>query len=580
MATHKTSQSGGGSAGAGGGAGGSGGSHTPHAKGRRSSSAMAAAGNIAAAVGAPLTGEPQPSLFDFFYEELLTQLMNSGSLADQLPDDFMRQQTDIDRVEYLMGLRPFVREFEIPGKVGVKSLEKSTRYREEGNRLFQSEQATQAILFYNKALAYAPHPDHDTYQMTPPSSSSAASAAEERHHHPGEKKRSPPSKYEALSFCYANRSAALRKLGQYDDCLRDVARAARFGYPRENIYKLWERKAKCYQGMRRYEMAVKCFRQAVQALKESTLSDNQKTLKSHEIQGWIRDLRAHLAQHAAAAAATAGVGGQELAGSLDTGSDKGSDSGGGGSGSGGGLPDIPLMGATGPIVIVPDPVPRRKASTMTLPPPEPTTPIPPKPERRSFRRKKTLKKEKLPPSPLPTLPNGGGGDSGSLGGGSGNESNTSLNRTPSGSAAAASSSSSPPATAYQMQQQWQTPMVGELQKANSNSQMSISQLSTTGIKPEMDVPDLSYGLNLRMPSASCAIDLRFSPEKGRFFVALQDLRPGTGTGNRGKTTLKQYLFIYIHLYLPNRRSSFCSWHFKAGLTWRKRLPWTEKLSSR
>lgn len=70
--------------------------------------------------------------------------------------------------------------------------------------------------------------------------------------------------YEALALCYANRSAALRKLCQYEDCLRDIARAARFGYPKENMYKLWERKAKCYQGIKRYDMAAKCLRQALQ----------------------------------------------------------------------------------------------------------------------------------------------------------------------------------------------------------------------------------------------------------------------------------------------------------------------------
>ncbi len=60
------------------------------------------------------------------------------------------------------------------------------------------------------------------------------------------------------------RSAALRKLCQYEDCLRDIARAARFGYPKENMFKLWERKAKCYQGIKRYDMASKCLRQAIQ----------------------------------------------------------------------------------------------------------------------------------------------------------------------------------------------------------------------------------------------------------------------------------------------------------------------------
>jgi tetratricopeptide (TPR) repeat protein len=48
-------------------------------------------------------------------------------------------------------------------------------------------------------------------------------------------------------------------------------RAARFGYPRENLYKLWERKGKCYQGLKRYDLAAKCYRQAMQGLKESSL---------------------------------------------------------------------------------------------------------------------------------------------------------------------------------------------------------------------------------------------------------------------------------------------------------------------
>jgi hypothetical protein len=46
------------------------------------------------------------------------------------------------------------------------------------------------------------------------------------------------------------------------------------------------------------------------------------------------------------------------------------------------------------------------------------------------------------------------------------------------------------------------------------------------LKPDTEVPELSYGSNPRAPSASIGIDLRFAPEKGRFFVASQDLLPG------------------------------------------------------
>ncbi len=462
-------------------------------------------------------GDPRdsvpPSLFDFFYEELLTQLMNCPQ-ADTLPDDFMRLTTDIERVEFITALRPFVRDFEIAGKIGVKSLEKANKYREEGNKFFQQDHSTQAVLFYNKALSYAPHPDYETYLLKPEGQRQRPRPQQEHHSEDSplsKGKKSPPSKYESLSLCYANRSAALRKLGQYEECIKDIARAAKFGYPRENLYRLWERKGKCYQGMRRPEMAVKCYRQALLSLKESTLSDNQKTLKSHEIQGWIKDLRA----------AHVFLQFDEPIMGLSGGSDDSS-----------GQQPPPLMGATGPIVFVPDSLPRqRKASSMTLPPPEPTSPHPPKPERRSFRRKKTVKGDKAPPpSPLPSLNNGGGsgGDSGSLGGGSDSSLNKSnpvpLPQTPVATAPGAASQPTIASLSSSIPGGPGGGPGGELHKANS--QMSISQLSATGVKPEIEVPELSYGLNPRMPSASVVLDLRFTPEKGRYFVATQDLSPG------------------------------------------------------
>jgi len=57
-----------------------------------------------------------------------------------------------------------------------------------------------------------------------------------------------------------------------------------------------------------------------------------------------------------------------------------------------------------------------------------------------------------------------------------------------------------------------------MQKATS--QVSISHMSTTGpIRPDVEVPELSFGHNPRLPSASSGIDLQFSPERGRYFIA-------------------------------------------------------------
>ena len=133
-----------------------------------------------------------------------------------------------------------------------------------------------------------------------------------------------------------------------------------------------------------------------------------------------------------------------------------------------GTPEGPmLMGATGPLVLIQDPnKPARKVSEPALS----SIPEPARPERRSVRRK---------PGPPGSGPHPVNGEE----------------------------------------------ISGELRK--TESRISISQISMGGRGSEMEcVPDLSYGVNSRMPSASVGIDLRFAPERGRFFVATQDLVPG------------------------------------------------------
>ena len=167
-------------------------------------------------------------------------------------------------------------------------MEKALKYREEGNKLFQADKPTQAVLFYNKAISYSPHPSFqqlDTDQDKVKEVQFVDEIPEK------ERGKRTPSRYEALALSYANRSAALRRLSQFEDCLKDVSRAAKFGYPKENLHKLWERKGKCYHGLRRYDLASKCYRQALQCLKESGLSDNQKGGKVVELQELLKDIR-------------------------------------------------------------------------------------------------------------------------------------------------------------------------------------------------------------------------------------------------------------------------------------------------
>ena len=188
----------------------------------------------------------QPSLFDMFYEEFLSQFMSAAD-PTEISQDFMKLKSDLERTDFILRL-PFIRDFEIKNKSGIKCIEKAVKYREEGNKLFQSDQCAQSILFYNKSISYCPHPTFDQFQQGLEPEQEKVKEVQFADDMKDVKNKKIPSKYESLSLSYGNRSAALRKLNQYEDCLKDIARAAKFGYPKASIYKLWERKGKCYEG--------------------------------------------------------------------------------------------------------------------------------------------------------------------------------------------------------------------------------------------------------------------------------------------------------------------------------------------
>uniref|UniRef100_A0A8C9LIR8 Protein-lysine N-methyltransferase SMYD4 n=1 Tax=Piliocolobus tephrosceles TaxID=591936 RepID=A0A8C9LIR8_9PRIM len=60
---------------------------------------------------------------------------------------------------------------------------------------------------------------------------------------------------EDMSLCYANRSAALFHLGQYETCLKDIIRAQTHGYPERLQPKIMLRKAECLVALGRLQEA-------------------------------------------------------------------------------------------------------------------------------------------------------------------------------------------------------------------------------------------------------------------------------------------------------------------------------------
>ncbi|XP_073902679.1 SET and MYND domain-containing protein 4 isoform X2 [Castor canadensis] len=92
-------------------------------------------------------------------------------------------------------------------------------YRKEGNKKFQKKDYTGAAVLYSKGVSHSRPNTED------------------------------------ISLCYANRSAALFHLGQYETCLEDIERAQMHGYPERLKPKMMLRKAECLVTLGRLQEA-------------------------------------------------------------------------------------------------------------------------------------------------------------------------------------------------------------------------------------------------------------------------------------------------------------------------------------
>ncbi|KAM5215477.1 SET and MYND domain-containing protein 4 isoform 4-T9 [Hipposideros larvatus] len=122
-------------------------------------------------------------------ETLSDVFLHSSSLLQSEDEMFLKRLS----MDYLVGKDPNAPLF----------------YREEGNKKFQEKDYMGAAVLYSKGVSHSGPNTED------------------------------------ISLCYANRSAALFHLGQYETCLKDIIRAQTHGYPERLQPKMMLRKAEC-----------------------------------------------------------------------------------------------------------------------------------------------------------------------------------------------------------------------------------------------------------------------------------------------------------------------------------------------
>lgn len=154
-------------------------------------------------------------------------------LDDRLPEveqHFGGECSEEDMFSYFWGLQEAHKCLVLSVPETLKSESSAVTYRTRGNKLYRSKNLKEALKSFNFSIMFAPHP---------PVPSAAASLCEE----PAADGTS--AAFEALALAYANRSAVMFELHQYEECLKDVELAILHGYPEASRCKLLARKERC-----------------------------------------------------------------------------------------------------------------------------------------------------------------------------------------------------------------------------------------------------------------------------------------------------------------------------------------------
>lgn len=138
-------------------------------------------------------------------------------------------------------------------RISRKGATEAETFRNEGNRLYRERKLEQALLAYNYSILAAPFPNQAA-EATP-----TINIPEQ----------------ESLALAYANRSAVLYEMGQYESALADVQRAFIYGYPPARKHRLHERQVKCLQALGKFQEAKTILEETINALSALSLTDKE-----------------------------------------------------------------------------------------------------------------------------------------------------------------------------------------------------------------------------------------------------------------------------------------------------------------
>ena len=220
--------------------------------------------------------------FESYYHNICATLQSKGEVHS-VSKVFAQLPTDEDRVKFVLEHRLLTGSMTFQWWKDYNFMQKdrseSQRLRNLGNHVYQKNKLQEALDYYNQSICLAPHP--------PPPNAFLMHPVEP--HDEG-------FTHEELALGFANRSAVLFQLKEYDLCIRDITRAFDNSYPNNLMYKLFERKARCLKALKEYPRALESMKSAEMWMKYSTLSETKSSNFKKEITKQVEFLEDKVAQ--------------------------------------------------------------------------------------------------------------------------------------------------------------------------------------------------------------------------------------------------------------------------------------------
>lgn len=186
-------------------------------------------------------GSAEENSFENIFNSACSRLKSNGEV-ETTSKLFASLTLDIERYMFVQSLFEKLEIFNNETtEENEKSETKSRLLREEGNEKFKRKRDLEALTLYTQSILLAP-PDSTM-----------------------------------LALGYGNRSAVLKSLNKYEDCIKDIERAISLNFPENLVYKLLARQGECLQAVGKLEDALKIFLNAQEKLKVSGLNEERLT---------------------------------------------------------------------------------------------------------------------------------------------------------------------------------------------------------------------------------------------------------------------------------------------------------------